>query len=104
MLKTIHAVVRNGKIELLEPIVLPDGAQVLVTILTEDEQAFWQAASAEADNLDREVEQLRNSIAFQRFLDERSAYQTAKRRIPLDVIRREIEAELAAQQSPEPDS
>ena len=48
MLNTIHAVVRNGKIELLEPIVLPDRIQVLVTILTEDEQAFWQASSAES--------------------------------------------------------
>lgn len=54
---------------------------------------------AEADDFDREVEQLRNSVAFQRFLDERSAYQTAKRRIPLDVIRHEIEAELARQQA-----
>jgi len=56
---------------------------------------------AEADDFDREVEQLRNSVAFQRFLDERSAYQTTKRRIPLDEIRREIEAELAAQQASE---
>jgi hypothetical protein len=48
MLNTIHAVVRNGKIELLEPIVLPDGAQVLVTILTEDDQAFWQGAGEES--------------------------------------------------------
>ena len=54
---------------------------------------------AEADDFDREVEQLRNSIAFQRFLDQRSAYQTTKQRIPLDVIRQEIEAELAAQQA-----
>ena len=46
MLHTIHAIVRNGKIELLEPVTLPDGAQVLVTILAEDESAFWQAASA----------------------------------------------------------
>lgn len=57
---------------------------------------------AEADDFDREVEQLRNSIAFQRFLDQRSAYRTAKRRIPLDVIRQEIEAELAAQQASDP--
>ena len=48
MLNTIHAIVRNGKIELLEPILLPDGVQVLVTILTEDEQTFWQAASEES--------------------------------------------------------
>jgi hypothetical protein len=56
---------------------------------------------AEADDFDREVEQLRNSVTFQRFLDERSAYRTTKRRIPLDEIRREIEAELAAQQASE---
>lgn len=56
---------------------------------------------AEADNFDREAEQLRNSLAFQRFLDERSAYKTNKRRIPLDVIAREIDAELAAQQASE---
>ena len=68
------------------PVVLlaPDGREYVV---------------AEADDFDREVEQLRNSVAFQRFLDERSAYQTTKRRIPLDEIRREIEAELAAQQA-----
>ena len=52
---------------------------------------------AEADDFDQEVEQLRNSVVFQRFLDERSTYQTTKRRISLDVVRREIEAELAAQ-------
>jgi len=48
MLQTIHAIVRNGKIELLEPVTLPDGAQVLVTILAEDDRTFWQAASASA--------------------------------------------------------
>jgi hypothetical protein len=56
---------------------------------------------AEADDFDREVEQLRSSLAFQRFLDERSAYKTNKRRIPLDEIVREIDAELAAQQASE---
>jgi hypothetical protein len=50
MLSTIHAVVRDGKIELLEPVSLPDGAHVLVTILTEDELAFWQQASESALN------------------------------------------------------
>jgi hypothetical protein len=48
MLSTIHAVVRDGKIELLEPVSLLDGAHVLVTILTDDEQAFWQQASESA--------------------------------------------------------
>ena len=48
MLSTIHAVVRDGKIELLEPVSLPDGAHVLVTVLNDDEQLFWQHASAAA--------------------------------------------------------
>jgi hypothetical protein len=45
MQSTLHAVIRDGKIELLEPISLPDGAHVLVTVLLEDEQTFWQQAS-----------------------------------------------------------
>jgi hypothetical protein len=45
MLNTVRAVVRDGKIELLEPISLPDGAHVLVTVLADEDQAFWQAAS-----------------------------------------------------------
>ena len=48
MLHTVRAVVRDGKIELLEPVILPDGAQVLVTILSQDEQTFWQDASESA--------------------------------------------------------
>jgi len=50
MLSTIRAVVRDGKIELLEPVTLPDGAHVLVTVLTEEEQTFWQQASESALN------------------------------------------------------
>ncbi|NWG19125.1 MAG: antitoxin family protein [Chloroflexi bacterium] len=46
MLSTVRAIVRNGKIELLEPVDLAEGAQVLVTVLTDEEQVFWQAASA----------------------------------------------------------
>ena len=45
MLSTIRAVVRDGKIELLEPVSLPNGAHLLVTILTEDDHGFWQQAS-----------------------------------------------------------
>ena len=48
MLSTIPAVIRDGKIELLEPISLPDGAHVLVTVLQDDDQAFWQQASESA--------------------------------------------------------
>ena len=50
MLSTIHAVVRDGKIELLEPVSLPDGALVLVTVLTDDERTFWQQSSESAIN------------------------------------------------------
>jgi hypothetical protein len=49
---------------------------------------------AEADDFEREVEALRGSQAFQRFLDERSA---STKRIPLEEIEAEIERELAAQ-------
>jgi hypothetical protein len=48
MLSTILAVVRDGKIELLEPVSLPDGAHVLVTVLRDDDQVFWQQASESA--------------------------------------------------------
>ena len=48
MLSTVRAVVRDGKIELLEPVQLPDGVRVLITILSEDEQTFWQDASESA--------------------------------------------------------
>jgi hypothetical protein len=43
MLSTIRAVVRDGKIELLEPVMLPEGIEVLVTILTEDEHHSGKA-------------------------------------------------------------
>ncbi len=46
MLCTIRAVVRDGKIELLEPISLMEGVHVLVTVLADEEQSFWQAASS----------------------------------------------------------
>jgi hypothetical protein len=45
MLKTLWATVRQGKIELLESAVLPDGGRVLVTLLPDDETEFWSQAS-----------------------------------------------------------
>jgi hypothetical protein len=54
---------------------------------------------AEADDFDREVELLRNSSAFQQFLDTRSA--VGKHRTPLADVVREIEVELAAQKDVE---
>jgi hypothetical protein len=44
MLNTIRAVVREGKIELLEQVEIPDGTEVLVTPLI-DEPEFWLKAS-----------------------------------------------------------
>ena len=43
MLNTIRAVVREGRIEPLEKLEMPEGAEVLVTPLVESE--FWLEAS-----------------------------------------------------------
>jgi hypothetical protein len=40
MLNTIRAIVREGKIELLEKVEIPEGTEVLVTPLI-DETGFW---------------------------------------------------------------
>jgi hypothetical protein len=60
-------------------------------LLTADGQEFFLTL---ADDFEREVESLRQSPAFQRFLDERSA---CPRRIPLEEVEAEINQELAAQ-------
>jgi hypothetical protein len=44
MLNTIRAVVREGKIELLEKVEIPEGTEVLVTPLI-DEPDFWLKVS-----------------------------------------------------------
>ncbi|GKT09520.1 antitoxin family protein [Desulforhabdus sp. TSK] len=41
---TIRAVVHEGRIELLEKIDLPEGSEVLVTLLSDD-PGFWLKAS-----------------------------------------------------------
>jgi hypothetical protein len=45
MLNTIRAVVREGKIELLEEVEIPKGTEVLVTPLL-DEPEFWLKANS----------------------------------------------------------
>lgn len=45
MLKTLWATVRQGKIELLESVELPEGVKVLVTLLPDDQTEFWLQAS-----------------------------------------------------------
>lgn len=58
-----------------------------VLLVASDGQEFLLA---EADDFDEEVETLRGSPAFQRFLDERSR---SPRRIPLEEIEAEIDRE-----------
>ncbi len=45
MLKTLWATIRQGKIELLESVEVPEGTKVLVTFLPDDESGFWLQAS-----------------------------------------------------------
>ena len=45
MLSTVRAVVRQGKIELLDRIDLPEGSKLLVTVLPDEEASFWLDAS-----------------------------------------------------------
>jgi hypothetical protein len=45
MPKTVWANFLQGKVELSEPITVPDGTRILVTILPDDENEFWLKAS-----------------------------------------------------------
>lgn len=45
MLNTIWAVVRQGKIEPLEQVDLPEGTKVLITLLPDEATQFWLHAS-----------------------------------------------------------
>jgi hypothetical protein len=45
MLSTVRAVVREGKIELLDRLDLPEGSKLLVTVLPDEEASFWLEAS-----------------------------------------------------------
>ena len=45
MIQTLWAVIHDGKVELSEPVHLPEGASVLVTVLPADEDRFWIRAS-----------------------------------------------------------
>lgn len=49
MIKTVWAVIHDGKIEPLEPVPLSEGTKVLITVLPdEDERGFWLRASEQA--------------------------------------------------------
>ncbi|MBI3119237.1 MAG: hypothetical protein HYZ00_11155 [Candidatus Hydrogenedentes bacterium] len=45
MFNTTRAVVHEGKIELLEPVNLPEGTSVLVMPLDDEDKQFWTQAS-----------------------------------------------------------
>ena len=45
MLNTLWAIVREGKIELLEQVDLPEGRKVLVTFLPDEDTLFWLRTS-----------------------------------------------------------
>jgi predicted DNA-binding antitoxin AbrB/MazE fold protein len=45
MSKSLRAIIREGKIEPLEEVNLPEGSKVLVTLLADDETEFWLQAS-----------------------------------------------------------
>lgn len=62
-----------------------------VLLLTSDGREFFVS---EADDFEKEVDVLRSSQSFQKFLDERAA---CARRIPLEQIEKETEKELSEQ-------
>ena len=45
MLPTVWGVVHGGAIEVSEGLELPEGCKVLVTLLSDTDDAFWKAAS-----------------------------------------------------------
>ncbi|MGD0697841.1 MAG: antitoxin family protein [Terriglobia bacterium] len=45
MATTVRGVVRDGKIEILEKMDLPEGAKILITLVPDDESQFWLGAS-----------------------------------------------------------
>ncbi len=45
MLQTLWATVHDGQIQLAEQATLPEGAKLLVTVLPDQEDQFWVAAS-----------------------------------------------------------
>lgn len=88
-MKTIN--LEKEKLDLKEVIKLAQKESVL--LLTTDGKEFF---ISEADDFEKEVEMLRGSQAFQRFLDDRSM---CKRKISLEEIEKEIEKELSEKEN-----
>jgi hypothetical protein len=45
MYQTLSAEMRNGRIKLLDNAEIPDGARVLVTVIIDNDDHFWQHVS-----------------------------------------------------------
>jgi hypothetical protein len=45
MLNTVRAIIREGRIELLENIQVPEGTELLITILPQEETGYWMKPS-----------------------------------------------------------
>ena len=45
MPNTVRGIVREGKIEVVDPVNFPEGSTVLVTLLGEEDPQFWTRAS-----------------------------------------------------------
>ncbi|WP_447969829.1 hypothetical protein [Nitrospira sp. M1] len=45
MLNTVRAIIREGRIELLEKVQVPEGTELLVTVLPQEDVDFWVNAS-----------------------------------------------------------
>jgi hypothetical protein len=48
MLNSYWAIIQDGKIELAEPLALPEGTRVLITVLPESDDVFWREASSDS--------------------------------------------------------
>ena len=49
-MNTIHAIVRGGKVEFLEPVNVPDGTHVLVSVPAHPDSEFWSRVSERSLN------------------------------------------------------
>ena len=50
MYTTLPAEMRKGRIRIIEKADIPEGARLLVTVMPEDDAAFWIAASGSTSN------------------------------------------------------
>jgi hypothetical protein len=48
MMHSMWGTIHDGKVEFAEPLDLPEGARVLLTVLPKDDDEFWLAASKDS--------------------------------------------------------